>query len=215
MIPWAGLLEQLELQKKLDAQLIQQRNTQSALDLRMHTAGPGPTLHPTQLQRLARHVLIQRGMLQHLLTLLHAYTMDVCSAGQFAQRHFAGDGGTVAGSDEDDCSSFETLVAQQSAPNVPISAAFVEGVPGVDATPLQSSVLEEPMSIPDVGSASRLATSIATETPVALRRESALAAIDELANATPSLLPEPPRRTGEFGARQEEEEVPAVAMPIG
>jgi hypothetical protein len=58
--PWdspcfAGLLEQLELQKKLDAQLLQQRNTQSALDLRMHTAGPGPTLRPAQLQRLARH----------------------------------------------------------------------------------------------------------------------------------------------------------------
>ena len=52
---FAGLLEQLELQKKLDAQLLQQRNTQSALDLRMHTAGPGPTLRPAQLQRLARH----------------------------------------------------------------------------------------------------------------------------------------------------------------
>ena len=45
----------MELQKKLDAQLLQQRNTQSALDLRMHTAGPGPTLRPAQLQRLARH----------------------------------------------------------------------------------------------------------------------------------------------------------------
>ena len=84
-----GLLEQLELQKKLDAQLLQQRNTQSALDLRMHTAGPGPTLRPAQLQRLARHVLIMRGMLQHLLTLLHAVTVDFCAAGQFAQRSFA------------------------------------------------------------------------------------------------------------------------------
>jgi len=84
-----GLLEQLELQKKLDAQLLQQRNTQSALDLRMHTAGPGPTLRPAQLQRLARHVLIMRGMLQHLLTLLHAITVDFCAAGQFAQRSFA------------------------------------------------------------------------------------------------------------------------------
>ena len=84
-----GLLEQLELQKKLDAQLLQQRNTQSALDHRMHTAGPGPTLRPAQLQRLARHVLIMRGMLQHLLTLLHAITVDFCAAGQFAQRGFA------------------------------------------------------------------------------------------------------------------------------
>jgi len=30
-----------------------------------------------------------RGMLQHLLTLLHAITVDFCSAGQFAQRRYA------------------------------------------------------------------------------------------------------------------------------
>ena len=109
----AGLLDQLELQKKLDAQLLQQRNTQSALDLRMHTAGPGPTLRPAQLQRLARHVLIMRGMLQHLLTLLHAVTVDFCSAGQFAQRSFAS-GPTQSEDEEDECSSFETLMTSSA-----------------------------------------------------------------------------------------------------
>jgi len=144
-----GLIEQLELQKKLDAQLLQQRNTQSALDLRMHTAGPGPTLRPEQLQRLARHVLIMRGMLQHLLTLLHAITVDFCAAGQFAQRSFAS--GPTQSEDEDECSSFETLMTtsaqsgtgpmapmgERKAPPSPASMGQL-GLPQIDCTPLQS-----------------------------------------------------------------------------
>merc|ERR1719181_31384 len=150
----AGLLEQLELQKKLDAQLLQQRNTQSALDLRMHTAGPGPTLRPAQLQRLARHVLIMRGMLQHLLTLLHAVTVDFCAAGQFAQRSFAS--GPTQSEDEDESSSFETLMTSsatggagvgaitslgeaEAPPSPPLMCLPSLGLPQIDVTPLQSN----------------------------------------------------------------------------
>jgi len=72
--------------------------------------------------------------------------------------------------DASECSSFETLVAQQSAPGVPISATFGEsipggGVPGVDATPLQSSVLGEPMSTLDAGVAASRVTSMDAKVP--------------------------------------------------
>lgn len=92
------------------------------------------------------------------------YTVDICSAGQFAERTLSG-GGMAAGSEEDDCGSFETLVAQQGASGVPISAMLGDGVPGVDATPLQSAVLNEPKVTLEEEEqfAASIATAVATE----------------------------------------------------
>ena len=72
-----GLLAQLELHAKLHTQLLIQRSTQAALSLRMSHSQGRPALHPLQLQRLARHVLMQRNMLQHLVALLHSSTVEI------------------------------------------------------------------------------------------------------------------------------------------
>ena len=72
-----GLLSQLEIQAKLHEQMSEQRRTQAALGLRIAQAGPSAALERAQLQRVAQHVLMQRMMLQHLCSMLHATTVDL------------------------------------------------------------------------------------------------------------------------------------------
>jgi len=71
-----GLLAQLELQAKLHQQMMLQRRTQAELGFRMSASGQQPALDRGQLHRLAQHVLLQRLMLQHLCSLLHATSTD-------------------------------------------------------------------------------------------------------------------------------------------
>jgi len=71
-----GLLAQLELQAKLHQQMMLQRRTQAELGWRMSASGQQPALDHGQLHRLAQHVLLQRLMLQHLCSLLHATSTD-------------------------------------------------------------------------------------------------------------------------------------------
>jgi hypothetical protein len=72
-----GLLAQLEIQAKLHEQMIEQRRTQAAIGWRMQQAGSKAVLGRGQLQRLAQHVVLQRMMLQHLCSMLHATTVDL------------------------------------------------------------------------------------------------------------------------------------------
>ncbi len=74
------LLGQLEVHTKLCAQLLEQRATQAQIGGRLASASETSsvrTLSRSQLHRLARHVLLQRQMLQHLYTLLHACTAEL------------------------------------------------------------------------------------------------------------------------------------------
>lgn len=71
-----GLLAQLELQAKLHQQMMLQRRTQAELGWQMSASGQQPALDHGQLHRLAQHVLLQRLMLQHLCSLLHATSTD-------------------------------------------------------------------------------------------------------------------------------------------
>jgi len=75
-----GLLAQLDVHTRLASQLILQRRTQHAIAQRINASGK-PALSREQLQRLAQHVLVQRQMLQHLFSLLHACSVDMCGMG--------------------------------------------------------------------------------------------------------------------------------------
>ena len=72
-----GLMAQLEVQSKLHEQMVEQRRTQASLGWRIMQAGPNTTLQRPQLERIAQHVLMQRMMLQHLCSMLHATTVDL------------------------------------------------------------------------------------------------------------------------------------------
>ena len=87
-----GLLGQLELQAKLHETMLEQRRTQASLAWRMshHSDGVHPALDDAQLHRLAQHVLLQRLMLQHLYSMLHATTADL-------SRELATGGGPATG----------------------------------------------------------------------------------------------------------------------
>ena len=74
-----GLLAQLEIQAKLHEQMVEQRRTQASLGFRLAQAGQQVALGRPQLQRLAQHVLMQRMMLQHLCSMLHATTADLAN----------------------------------------------------------------------------------------------------------------------------------------
>ena len=79
----AGILSQLEVYAKLHELLLEQRSTQAAIGWKLASAGRTPVLRRAQVQRMAEHVAMQRQLLQHLCTLLHASSVDVAS---FAQR---------------------------------------------------------------------------------------------------------------------------------
>jgi len=102
--------------------------TQNALEMRMNSSGCGPSLEPAQLQRLARHVLIQRGMLQHLLTLLHAYTVDV---------YYAANPGAAAAAGEDGVLGADPDAISAAFGGMPVDPGFQLEV---GATPLQAGV---------------------------------------------------------------------------
>merc|ERR1719247_3736743 len=59
--------------------MVEQRKSQAALTMYVSQAGSHSALGRSQLQRLAQHVLMQRMMLQHLCSMLHATTVDLAN----------------------------------------------------------------------------------------------------------------------------------------
>lgn len=97
-----SICAQLDLQSQLHARMMSQRRTQHAIGWRMNEAGPVPSLSREQLQRLAQHVMLQRLMLQHLYSMLHACNADIATppgvgGGLGAEAHSYGVGAGMGG----------------------------------------------------------------------------------------------------------------------
>lgn len=71
---------QIELAAKIHERMTMQRRTQHALGLCIMNSQRRTALSREQLQRLAQHVVLQRLMLQHLYSMLHACHADLSSS---------------------------------------------------------------------------------------------------------------------------------------
>jgi len=83
-----SICAQLDLQSQLHARMVAQRRTQQALGSRLARvggSGSSRVLSREQTQRLAQHVLLQRLMLQHLYSMLHACNADLTSSSSTGQ----------------------------------------------------------------------------------------------------------------------------------
>lgn len=152
-----GLLAQLEIQAKLHEQMVEQRRTQASLGFRIAQAGQQSVLRQPQLQRLAQHVLMQRMMLQHLCSMLHATTADLAND-QMAQDlgvdgtnpdgRPASDVFDGVGLDEDDSIPFPFELPEQPEGGIePLNQSVDFSHIEVESTPLQTDALTPDLSI--------------------------------------------------------------------